>query len=120
MLANHSGPAAVMSFDPLLCQWFARHAPAIPRGMVLSRRHRRGILSRRTIALAMARARPHFLACDQRDLPRAAHAWPRAGGRPLFAWTICNPMHRARALRHGAQLIFEGAGRPEPDCRKSG
>ncbi len=104
-LAGHNGPAAVMSFDPLVCHWFARHAPDIVRGLVLSRRVRAGIMSRRTKALAIARARPHFLACDVRDLPQAA---TRPAGMPLLCWTVRTPAQRDLALRHGAQIIFEG------------
>jgi glycerophosphoryl diester phosphodiesterase len=123
-LSRHGGPAAVMGFDPLVCHWFRRHAPAVPRGMVLSRRYGSGILSRRTKTLALARARPHFLAYDLRDLPRAATPWPRSGGRALLVWTVRDAAQRNQAQEFGAQLIFEGAGRPEPadtgPCRAKG
>jgi glycerophosphoryl diester phosphodiesterase len=106
-LTDHRGPVGVMSFDPLVCHWFARHCPYVPRGLVLSRRHRHGIMARRTKALAIARARPHFLACDVGDLPKAATRRPGPGRIPLACWTIRTEAQAARAVRHGALLIFE-------------
>ena len=101
-------PVAVMSFDPLVCHWFARHRPDVVRGLVIGRRHRTGIVARRGIALAIARAMPHFIACDVRDLPRA-RAIPRQLRRPLLCWTVRSGRDRARA-RHADQIIFETVG----------
>ena len=103
-LAAHHGLAAVMSFDARASHWFARHAPQVVRGLVVSRRYRHGIMSRRTKALAIARARPHFLACDVRDLPQAA---TRPTGMPLLCWTVRTPAQRALAASRHAQIIFE-------------
>ncbi len=105
-LASHPGPVAVMSFDSRACHWFARHAPQVVRGLVVSRRYRHGIMSRRTKALAIARARPHFLACDVRDLPQAA---TRPGDMPLLCWTVRTPAQRALAASRHAQIVFEAA-----------
>ena len=98
-LARHDGPAAIMSFDPFVCGWFARHAPQVPRGLTTSRRYRHG-----TKALAIARARPHFLACDVRDLPGTT----RPERLPLLCWTVRTARQRALAARQRAQIIFEG------------
>ncbi|MBO9581768.1 MAG: glycerophosphodiester phosphodiesterase [Sphingobium sp.] len=96
-LAGHEGPVAVISFDPRVLHWFAAHAPHIPRGQTLPRRHRC-----RAKALAIARARPHFLTCDVRDLPGTIP--PRL---PLICWTVRTTRQRVLAARHGAQIIFE-------------
>jgi len=108
LLDRHDGPAAVMSFDPLVPRWFARHRPGIARGLVISRRLRAGIVARRGEAGALARSAAQFVACDVRDLPRAA-ALPRRTGRPLLSWTVRTPAAWARIARHRAQAIFEGA-----------
>lgn len=106
-LAGHDGPAAVMSFDVRVCHWFARHRPQIVRGLVTSRRYRMGVMARRTKKLALARARPHFLASDVRDLSLAASRAPCPDGRPLLCWTVRSEADRRRAARAGAQIIFE-------------
>lgn len=103
--AYPSAPAAVMSFDPLVCHWFARHRPDLVRGLVIGRRHRTGIIARTELTLAIARAKPHFIACDVRDLPQA-RAIPRRLRRPLLCWTVRSARDRARA-RFADQIIFE-------------
>ncbi len=105
LCAHPRAPAAVMSFDPLVCHWFARHRPDVVRGLVIGRRHRAGIVARRELTLAIARAKPHFIACDVRDLPRA-RAIPRRLRRPLLCWTVRSAGDRARA-RTADQIIFE-------------
>jgi len=105
-LERHAGPAAVMSFDPLVCRWFARHRPNIVRGLVVSRRYRTGIVARHGAALAIARAMPHFIACDVRDLPQAA-ALAHRPRRPLLCWTVRTERDRSRAEVHVDQIIFE-------------
>ena len=110
LLARHDGPAAIMSFDPLVCRWFARHLPAVPHGLVIGRRHRTGIMARRGLARTLARSGAQFIACDVRDLPRA-RAIPRRTGRPLLSWTVRTPAAWDRVARHADQAIFEGEAR---------
>jgi len=105
-LESYAGSTAVMSFDPLVCHWFARHRPAIVRGLVVSRRHRTGIVARHGTALAIARAMPHFIACDVRDLPQAA-ALAHRPRRPLLCWTVRTARDRSRAGTHVDQIICE-------------
>lgn len=105
-LDGHPGTAAVMSFDPLVVRWFARHRPQVRRGLVVSRRDRWRLLPGRGMAAAIASARPHFIACDVRDLPGAA-ALPARLGLPLLCWTVRTPAEKARAAASGAQIIFE-------------
>ncbi len=101
-LADHAGPAAIMSFHWGACAWFARHAPAIPRGLVISRTFAPHAEDDAR-ALAIRRADPHFLACDVRDLDQP-YPLPDL---PLLSWTVCTSAQRALAARHGAQIIFE-------------
>lgn len=106
-LEPQPGARAVMSFDPLVCHWFARHRPDVVRGLVIGRRHRTGIVARRGTRLAIARAMPHFIACDVRDLPQAATHGRR---RPLLCWTVRSARDAARAAAHADQIIHEKAG----------
>lgn len=84
VLAGYDGSVGVMSFDPRVGGWFARHAPQIVRGLVIS--EVRG--SRWGRRLALWRARPDFLAYDVRSLPSPLASAARARGLPIFAWTV--------------------------------
>lgn len=104
-LEGHTGPLAVMSFDPLVVRWFARHRPHLPRGLVVSRGKRWRLFAWWREAWAILRTRPHFIARDVRDLPAVPRpARPRL---PLLCWTVRTPAERDRAARAGAQIIFE-------------
>jgi len=106
-LAHYAGPAAVMSFDARVPQWFARARRRIARGLVLSRRdHPPGAASRRH-GLAIARARPHFLACDVRDLSNQLAIEARRRGLPILCWTVRTHAQMQRARRYADQPIFE-------------
>lgn len=109
-LAGHHGEVAVMSFDPRVPRWFARNAPALVRGLVVTEENARGPGGLWRRRLALWHARPDFLAYDVRDLPSAFAAGQRARGLPLLAWTVRTPELRARAARHADAPIAEGAG----------
>ncbi|SCW63184.1 Glycerophosphoryl diester phosphodiesterase [Sphingobium faniae] len=107
-LAQSSAPCvAVMSFHPLAARWFARHAPHVVRGLVVTQQDKpkiRGWIER---ALALALARPDFIACDIRDLPSPFAAACRRRGLPVLTWTVRSAGDRARAAAHADQIIFE-------------
>jgi glycerophosphoryl diester phosphodiesterase len=100
--------AAVMSFNPLAVRWFARHAPVVVRGLVVTQQREgwRGPVKR---ALALSTAKPDFLACDIRDIPSTFTARARLHGLPVLSWTVRSAAERARAARHADQIIFEHA-----------
>ncbi|MEO6093520.1 MAG: glycerophosphodiester phosphodiesterase family protein [Novosphingobium sp.] len=109
-IAAYAGPHAVMSFEPRVSRWFARHAPDVPRGLSFraSGRDRLPALVHRR--LAFWRARPHFLTCDIAGLPLRLVAHQRARGLPLVAWTVTSAEQRATAKTYADALIAEGAG----------
>jgi glycerophosphoryl diester phosphodiesterase len=109
-LASYAGPYAVMSFDPRMGEWFAKHAPDVPRGLVVTDTLDHGYKSAWRAPHALERAAPDFLACDVRDLPNALATLWRETGRPLLTWTVRSPETRARGLAHADALIAEGAG----------
>lgn len=105
-LKSYSGPVGVMSFEPSVGRWLARHAPEVRRGLVLSRRS--GTFDRwRSIRSAS----PHFLAIDLGALilPWANKARQR---RWVYSWTIRSPEQRQTGEVHADALIWEGDGRP--------
>lgn len=106
-LRSYPGPAAVMSFDPQVGQWFSRRAPKVVRGLVVTesgRRGARGALGRR---LALWGARPHFLAYDVRDLPSWFASRQRARGLPILTWTVRGGRDEEVASACADQIIHE-------------
>lgn len=109
-LEGYQGPVAVMSFDPRVGAWFARKAPAVPRGLVVTEHGRRTFSGTVKRHLALWAARAQFLAYDVRDLPSAFAQAQRARGLPLLTWTVATPALRQRAAEHADAPIAEGTG----------
>ena len=103
---DYIGPVAVMSFNPQIGAWFARHAPDVLRGLVVTEagEPRRRRLARR---FALWRSRPDFLAYDVRDLPSRFAARQRARALPILTWTCRTAEQRAIAASHADQIIYE-------------
>lgn len=106
-LRRYEGPVGVMSFNPQVGGWFARHAPGVLRGLVVTESGRRGLRGRIERAFALRRARADFLAYDIRDLPSGFAAAARRRGIPVYTWTVRSEADRARAAAHADQIIFE-------------
>lgn len=109
-LAGYDGPLAVMSFDLRVGEWFAKHAPDVTRGLVITDTLDHGYKSAWRAPHALEHAAPDFLASDARDIPNALTALWRETGRPLLTWTVRSPETRARGLAHADALIAEGEG----------
>lgn len=105
-LSGYDGPVAVMSFNPEVGRWFARNAPDVLRGLVVTEAGRkwRGALTR---YFALWRSRPDFLAYDIRDLPSRFAAGRRSQGLPVLTWTCRSDEERSRAALHADQIIHE-------------
>jgi glycerophosphoryl diester phosphodiesterase len=117
VLADYTGPVAVMSFDPALIAAVRRLAPWLPRGIVAERHfthYEWDALSatdkfRLAFLLHAPRTRPQFVAYAIRDLPAVAPLIARHGfGLPLLTWTVRSEADRLRAGRFADQMIFEG------------
>ena len=106
-LAAYDGPAAIMAFDPVLLRWFAREAPLVARGLVISEQGRRNIKGLLGRSLGLMVSRPRFIAYDVRSLPSAFAARARALGLPVLSWTVRSEAERAIAADHADQIIFE-------------
>ncbi|HSF11865.1 MAG TPA: glycerophosphodiester phosphodiesterase family protein [Erythrobacter sp.] len=109
-LEDYRGPLAVMSFDLKVGEWFAKHAPEVTRGLVITDTLDHGYKSAWRAPKALERAAPDFLASDVRDIPNALTALWRETGRPLLTWTVRSPETRERGLAHADALIAEGDG----------
>jgi len=106
-LEGYRGTAAVMSFNPEIGRWFARHAPRIVRGLVVTEQDKKGPKGRIERHLALWRSKPDFLAYDIRDLPSRFAAAQRRRGVPTLTWTVRSETDRACASVHADQIIYE-------------
>lgn len=109
-LKGYIGPVAVMSFNPEVGHWFARHDPARLRGLVVTEERKpwKGWLKRR---LSLWRSRADFLAYDIRDLPSRFAENARRKGLRVTTWTVRSLADRARAAEHADQIIYEAEAR---------
>lgn len=102
-LESYIGPVAVMSFNPAVPRWFARHCPDVLRGLVVTEEGEpeRGRFKRR---LSLWWSKADFLAYDIRDLPSA---FAKASGLRVGTWTVRSEAQRATAAKHADQIIYE-------------
>jgi len=117
VLADYSGPAVGMSFDPDQVLALRETIPQLPRGIVAERDYTEtdwpeaSAEQRRDMThLRHAfRTRPHFVAYRVDELPALAPWIARnVFGLSLLGWTVRTPEQRARAARFAGQMIFEG------------
>lgn len=109
-LEGYRGAHAVMSFDPRVARWFARHSPLTTRGLIVTEENDKALSGRLRRHLWLWMAKPDFLAYDVRDLPSRFAASQRKRGIPVATWTVRSPDLRERAAIHADAPIAEGAG----------
>jgi len=122
--ADAPDPIMLMSFDPAVVAALAKAAPTVPRGLVSgSYRHADGnpwwpdALDAPRAALRdlaeFEAVGASFIAYEASALPNPHVATLRAGGNPVFAWTIRSQEVWTTAREYADVAIFEGAyGRP--------
>jgi glycerophosphoryl diester phosphodiesterase len=105
-LADRPSPVGVMSFDPRVGAWFARHAPEIPRGLVIAD----AAPGWRRFAM-LGVARPTFLAVET---TAALRPWVTQARRrwPVACWTVRDAEQKQALSDRVDALIWEGDGRP--------
>ncbi|MGO4717029.1 glycerophosphodiester phosphodiesterase [Bradyrhizobium sp. 2TAF24] len=117
VLAEYSGPAVAMSFDPDQVLAVREIAPSLPRGIVAQRSYDDDYwqhlpLAQRNAMLGLRHGfhtQPHFVAYWIEQLPAPAPWIARnVFGCPLLTWTVRTTEQRQRAARHADQMIFEG------------
>jgi len=104
-LVRYDGPVGVMSFEPAVGKWLARHAPQVQRGLVISRN---ASAFDRWRCLRASSAQ--FLAVDCGVIARPWVARERRA-RWIYSWTIRSAADRQTAEIHADALIWEGDGR---------
>lgn len=109
-LEGYRGAVAVMSFDPRVPKWFAKHAPAALRGLVIKEADDGLTPHRWQRHLALWHAQPEFVAYDIRALPNPLSISLRERGFPLPSWTVDTPEKASHAALHADAPIAEGEG----------
>ena len=109
-LDGYDGAVAVMSFDPRVPKWFAKHAPVPMRGLVIKETDDGPTPHRWQRHLALWHAQPEFVAYDIRALPNPLSTSLRARGFPLPSWTVDTPEKARCAALHADAPIAEGEG----------
>lgn len=109
-LEGYRGQVAVMSFDPRVPRWFARHSPHIVHGLVVTENGNRTLLAKIRLHLAFWQGRPQFFAWDVRDLPSKFVEAQRRRGFPVLTWTVRSRELAERARDCADGPIAEGAG----------
>lgn len=102
-LDSYIGPVAVMSFNPGVPRWFARHRPEVLRGLVVTEEGKPQ-RNRLKLRLSLWWSRADFLAYDIRDLPSRFAA---GSGLPVGTWTVRTEAQRETAASHADQIIYE-------------
>ncbi len=105
-MGGASAGIGVMSFDPAVGAWLARHRPDVRRGVIISERS--GTLARYA---AIMRSRAQFLAVP---LSVAPAPWVQRVRRrmPVYAWAVRTPEQARQVAGQVDSLIWEADGRP--------
>lgn len=114
-LGHYAGPCAVMSFNPNMVAELARVLPDIPRGLVTCEfeeeywAHLPEEIRRRLRDIPDAdRVGASFISHHAPDLGRARVQELRAGGMPVFCWTIRSEAQEGEARLMSDNITFEG------------
>lgn len=111
-LDGYSGSFGIMSFNPAVGHWFARHRPDMLRGLVITEEWKRSLKGAIQRRLSLWWSRADFLAYDVRDFPSPFAARARARGYPVYSWTVRSEESAASAAQYADQIIYEHPVRP--------
>ena len=115
-IRKYKGPVAIISFNILSIAWFRRHAPKIPRGVLVSDfigAPVAGIIKRFILhvvlhhSLVVWFSHPHFVAYELKMLPFIASRITKFRKKPVLSWVIRTASEKASAKKHSDNYIFE-------------
>lgn len=111
VVAGHTGPSCVASFDPRTVAWFARHEPAVVRVQTAGPMTDVPVpppvrWALRTLRF-LGRSRPHAVSYDVRGITAPVVARYRDEGGTVVTWTVRDETQLATARRHADNVIFE-------------
>jgi glycerophosphoryl diester phosphodiesterase len=99
LIEGYHGPIAVIGFNPWSHAWWAKHRPAVLRGLDCRDQDR--------LAESVEIGRPHFLALSVDMLAGAPARAAREAGFPVVAWTVRSETQAAEIAGLCDNLIFE-------------
>lgn len=105
-LCDYTGGVGLMSFEPAVGRWLARHSSATRRGLVISRN---ASAFDRWRCLRASSAQFLAIDCGVIDRPWVARA---RKSKWIYSWTIRSLADRETAEVHADAPIWEGDGRP--------
>lgn len=115
LLADYTGPVAVMAFNPHCIAHMARLAPGIPRGLtteaydpVLNAPIPAEVCDWLRDIPDYDRTQSSFISHQASDLARPRVAELKAQGATILCWTIRSPSEEAAARRVAQNITFEG------------
>lgn len=118
VVADHTGPTCVASFNPVPLRWLRRHHPQLLRVQTAMADGISGpaspLLRRLADLRDLASVAPAMVSYHIHGLPRpAVDAWRERGG-PVTTWTVDDEDILARARTVADNVIFEHVRPPTP------
>lgn len=117
VIASYEGPIALKSFDPIMVEATAHHAPDRPRGFIgesvyddpewdfLSAKQKKEFATLQSLDAMKL----DFLSWYIKDLDHPTPQLARGSlGLPIMSWTVRTADQRIKAQRYADQIVFEG------------
>ena len=117
VIASYEGPIALKSFDPIMVEATAHHAPDRPRGFIgesvyddpewdfLSAEQKKDFATLQSLDAMKL----DFLSWYIKDLDHPTPQLARGSlGLPIMSWTVRTADQRMKAQRYADQIVFEG------------
>lgn len=117
VIASYEGPIALKSFDPIMVEATAHHAPDRPRGFIgesvyddpewdfLSAKQKKEFATLHSLD----EMKLDFLSWYIKDLDYPTPQLARGSlGLPIMSWTVRTADQRIKAQRYADQIVFEG------------
>ena len=119
MLDSYEGAFCIISFSPLILNWFKNYRPCYARGQLVTKvtnRQRKGSFFANfflTHMLLNFLSRPDFISINQKYLKRpSVFLCTRVFHKVAFAWTVRSKKEYGECRRQGAFPVFEGIRPP--------
>ena len=117
VIASYEGPIALKSFDPIMVEATAHHAPDRPRGFIgesvyddpewdfLTAKQKKEFATLHSLD----EMKLDFLSWYIKDLDHPTPQLARGSlGLPIMSWTVRTADQRIKAQRYADQIVFEG------------
>lgn len=107
-LENYNGKFAICSFNYHVVNWFKKHKPSIPRGLIFGDIKKFDIKFYKSIFLyRFFKVKADFISLDYKLLNTLIPVFCRKLDIPIVSWTINSKKKRIKAIRIVDNIIFE-------------